>query len=618
MNPFEQGCGGRGTRTPTGGSPAVFKTAAIPLCDSSDTANALAFRKAKLGHFSHFCNTYFPHFEVSNMLLRSFFIFLLAFVSTNCVLAQKKKTPKAPKAIFVLSFDQMRGDFVERFSRNWGAKGFNRIIKEGSVSPLCYYNHISNMTCPGHAVILTGSYPSVTGIVSNDFFDSKLGCTCYCTEDKKHPVNGNTKIGRSPDLLKQSTLGDLVQKQQPKSKGLSFAIKDRAAILMAGKSKTNSVLWFDWKTRAFTTSSYYNQPSWIDELNKSVPYSAYAGKKWNTILADSETSPDSIDVEGNFPGGDFMFPHELGFPGQEHYTEALMTSPFSLSFLFDAVTFALNRESIGKDDHPDIVSIGISTTDLTGHIFGPDSREIQELYVHADSVLGTFIDHLDAKIGRNNYIMVITSDHGVAPIPEYITKFGKVPVDAGRIQEKTLVETLEKELGKRCGQKGNTTWIKYIEPPSIFLNDTTVLSSGYEMSMIADTLCSVLSNLDGIAQAVPTAYIQQGRIPPGWTKELLEMYRNDIHPDRTGEVMFMVKPYWLFGSKPANHGTGYDYDTHVPLMFFGGGIRGGQIQGKTDPADIMPTLASILNVQVQDRHGKNLELIKTSIKNKKK
>ena len=162
------------------------------------------------------------------------------------------------------------------------------------------------------------------------------------------------------------------------------------------------------------------------------------------------------------------------------------------------------------------------------------------------------------------------------------------------------------------------TWIKYIEPPSIFLNDTTVLSSGYEMSMIADTLCAVLSTIDGIAQAAPTAIIQQGRILPGWSKELLEMYMNDIHPDRTGEVMFMVKPYWLIGSKPASHGTGYDYDTHVPLMFFGGGIRAGQIQGKTDPADIMPTLASILNIQVQHRHGKKLELIKQSGNNKKK
>lgn len=619
MNLFKQGCGGRGTRTPTGGSPAVFKTAAIPLCDSSDIALDRLLRKAKLGHFSHFCNTYLPHFSDSIMLLRSLCIFMLVFlIGTNCVLAQKKQSSKVPKAIFVLSFDQMRGDFTERFSHNWGSKGFNRIMKEGSSSPLCYFNHISNMTCPGHAIILTGTYPSLNGIVSNDFFDTKLWCTCYCTEDKKHPVNGNSNIGRSPDLLKQSTLGDLLQKQQPKSKGLSFAIKDRAAILMAGKSKANAVLWFDWKSRVFATSSYYTQPTWIDDLNKSVPYSAYAGKKWNAILADSETAVDSMDVEGNFPGGDFMFPHDLGFPGQEQYTEALMTSPYSISYLFDAVKFAINRESIGKDEFPDIISIGISTTDLAGHLFGPDSREIQELYVHADSILGTFIDHLDAKIGRNNYVMVITSDHGVAPIPEYITKFGKLPVDAGRIQEKTLMETLEKELGKRCGQKENMTWIKYIEPPSIFLNDTTVLSSGFEMSMIADTLCAVLSTIDGIAQAAPTASIQQGRILPGWSKELLEMYRNDIHPDRTGEVMFMVKPYWLIGSKPASHGTGYDYDTHVPLMFLGGGIPAGQIQGKTDPADIMPTLASILNIKVQHRHGKRLELIKAPLKNKKK
>jgi hypothetical protein len=515
----------------------------------------------------------------------------------------------------------MRGDYPENFSRFWGNRGFNRIMKEGAYSPLCHFNHVSNMTCPGHAVLLTGSYPSLTGIVSNDFFDSPSGCICYCTEDKKHPVKGNPSIGRSPELLKQLTLGDVLQKKHSKSKGLAIALKDRSAILMAGRNPQNTVLWFDWKTQNFTTSSYYTQPSWLDDLNRTLPYTAYAGKVWRTIIPDSISYEDSVNVEGNFPGGNFTFPHEIGVPGQQHYTEAMLTSPFGISYLFESAKFAIKNNEIGNDEITDIVSIGVSTTDFLGHTFGPDSREIQELYIHADSILGDFLDHLDQTIGKQNYLVVIASDHGVSPIPEYITRFGKVPVDAGRINEKTLKETLEKEIGKKCGQKENATWIKYIEPPSIFLNDTTILSSGYETNMIVDTLCTVLSKIDGIAHAVPTSMIQQGLIPPGWTKELLEMYRNDIHPDRTGEIMFMVKPYWLFGSKPASHGTPYDYDTHVPLMFFGGGISPMQIQGKTDPADIVPTLAHILQVNIQHRHGKNLELIKlepTKTKSKKK
>ncbi len=569
--------------------------------------------------FCIFATDISSNFQVLSMFSRFLLFAFLWLLAVNSVsLAQNNRSRKSPKAVFVISYDQMRGDYPESFSRFWGTKGFNRIIKEGSVSPRCHFNHISNMTCPGHAVLLTGAYPSLTGIVSNDFFDIPSGCMCYCSEDNTSPVYGNTLNGRSPKLLNQTTLGDELRKKFPKSKGLSIAIKDRAAILMAGKSTKNSVVWFDWKSKSFTTSTYYQKNPWINHLNNSLPFTAYTESKWTTIIPDSLAKEDSIAVEGNFPGGDFLFPHDLGQPQQSHYTEALMSSPLGISYLFDAVKFAVNSESIGMDNHPDIVSIGVSITDLTGHVFGPDSREIQELYVHTDSILGTFIDHLDATLGRKNYIMVITSDHGVAPIPEYITKFGKMPVDAGRIQEKALKETLEIELRKRCGQKEHTTWIKYFEPPSIFLNDTTVLSSGYEMSMIADSLCSILSTIDGIAQAVPTAIIQQGRIPSGWSKELLEMYRNDIHPDRTGEVMFMVKPYWLFGSKPANHGTGYDYDTHVPLMFFGGDIPAGQIQGKTDPADIMPTLAEILNVRVHQRHGKNLDLIKTPEKSKKK
>jgi hypothetical protein len=582
----------------------------------------ICIEEAKLGHFSHFCKTKFKHFQSFSML--KIYIALLCFsisILNPLIQAQSKSNPKLPKAVIVISYDQMRGDYPESFSRFWGNRGFNRIIKEGAYSPLCHFNHVSNMTCPGHAVLLTGSYPSLTGIVSNDFFDSPSGCICYCTEDKKHPVKGNPSIGRSPVLLKQLTLGDVLQKKHSKSKGLAIALKDRSAILMAGRNPQNTVLWFDWKTQNFTTSSYYTQPSWLDDLNRTLPYTAYAGKVWRTIIPDSISYEDSVNVEGNFPGGNFTFPHEIGVPGQQHYTEAMLTSPFGISYLFESAKFAIKNNEIGNDEITDIVSIGVSTTDFLGHTFGPDSREIQELYIHADSILGDFLDHLDQTIGKQNYLVVIASDHGVSPIPEYITRFGKVPVDAGRINEKTLKETLEKEIGKKCGQKENATWIKYIEPPSIFLNDTTILSSGYETNMIVDTLCTVLSKIDGIAHAVPTSMIQQGLIPPGWTKELLEMYRNDIHPDRTGEIMFMVKPYWLFGSKPASHGTPYDYDTHVPLMFFGGGISPMQIQGKTDPADIVPTLAHILQVNIQHRHGKNLELIKlepTKTKSKKK
>ena len=533
--------------------------------------------------------------------------------------AQSKSNQKIPKAVFVISFDQMRGDYPENFSRFWGNRGFNRIMKEGAYSPLCHFNHVSNMTCPGHAVLLTGSYPSLTGIVSNDFFDSPSGCICYCTEDKKHPVKGNPSIGRSPELLKQLTLGDVLQKKHPKSKGLAIALKDRSAILMAGRNPQNTVLWFDWKTQNFTTSSYYTQPSWLDDLNKTLPYTAYAGKVWRTIIPDSISYEDSVNVEGNFPGGNFTFPHEIGVPGQQHYTEAMLTSPYGISYLFESAKYAMKNNEIGKDEFTDIVSIGVSTTDFLGHTFGPDSRELQELYVHADSILGDFLDHLDQTIGKQHYIVVIASDHGVAPIPEYITRFGRIPVDAGRIYEKPLLDSIEKEMNRRCGNFQNRKWIKVFEPPTIFLNDTTIYHSGYETSMIADTMCMLLSKFEGIESAVPTSMLQQGRIPQGWTKELLEMYHNDIHPDRTGEIMFMVKPYWLFGSKPANHGTPYDYDTHVPLMFFGGGISPMQILGKTDPADIVPTLAHILQVNIQHRHGKNLELIKPEpIKTKSK
>ena len=543
-------------------------------------------------------------------------LFILALglgISTSNTWA--KQSPKT-KLVVVISYDQMRGDYIERFNNILGDRGFKRLMKDGAHSPLCYYNHISNMTCPGHATLLTGCYPSKTGIVSNDFFDSPSACMCYCVEDKKSPSVGNEKLGRSPALIKTPSLSDYLAKSYPKSKTVSLALKDRAAILMSGFNTKNSVLWFDWKINAFTTSTYYKKPEWLQALNTAFPYDAYQQKTWNTIIPDSLGYEDSVRYEGKFPGGDNTFPHELGNKEQKSYAEALLTSPYGIEFLFNASKFAIEHAGLGQDNQPDMLTIGVSTTDFLGHTFGPDSRELQELYVHADNVLADFLTYLDNTIGKQSYTIVITSDHGVGPIPEYVQSFGKVPVDAGRINESECIKSLEQSLSAMFGADPNTSWISIFEPPSLFLNDSVIQQQGLKKSHVIDALCTVMQQQQGIALAVPTSSIQQGRLIGGWTKEMLEMYRNAIYPERTGDIMFMTKPYWVWGPKPATHGTPYDYDTYVPLMFYGAGIPvNATIKGKTEPVDIAPTLANILDISMKNIHGKILDISGKEIAN---
>ena len=617
---FYQGCGGRGTRTPTGESPAVFKTAAIPLCDSSDlrssyhnmmyfriigTQNCHIFRILQNKNFKSY-----PIFFYSQLIFMKFTISLIiSIVLFSLQSFGFTTTSKKTKLIVVISYDQMRADYLERFSPIFSQDGFRKLESQGSSSPLCFYNHVSNMTCPGHAIILTGSYPSKTGIISNDFFDTPSSCFCYCVEDKKSPVIGNEKQGRSPLLMKTPALGDYIKKKFKGSKIDAIALKDRAAILMAGQ-KPDNVVWFDWKSKGFTTSTYYKKPTWIQSINQSVPFNAYVNQNWEAEIPSPFAVEDNSIYEQPFPGGDITFPHSIPNIEDKNYAEAFLSSPYGIEYLFNASKFIIEQDKLGKDNKPDLLAIGVSTTDFVGHLFGPDSREVQELYVHCDRILADFIKYLDTTIGPDSYTIVITSDHGVSPIPEFAKNVGTMPLDAGRIDENSFVQSINTYLNNTFKKLiVPSSWISVFEPPSLFINDSAIYISGISKTEIADSIAAFMVRQNGISHATSTDNLNAGMILPGWDKDLVQKFRNDIFPGRTGDIMFMVKPYWIWGSKAATHGTPYDYDTHVPLIFYGAGIpKNTVIKGSTDPADIFPTLCKILGISYDYIHGNPLDL----------
>lgn len=509
-----------------------------------------------------------------------------------------------PRLVVVVSFDQHRGDYTQAFQRFIGRDGFNRIAREGAVFSRCFFRHANNITGPGHATLLTGCYPWKTGIVGNDFCDSRTGICGYCAEDPS---------GRkSASKLEVPTLGDLLRAASAQSKVIGISLKDRAGILMAG-SMASACLWFDHREGGWTTSAAFPRPRWLAELRRTVDTRRYAGSVWRTEIPDS-LSPAADDVygEGTIPGNRdrHVFPYAISADaGSETFHAQIALSPFSMQMLFDAARLILTRERLGRDATPDILCIGVSTPDYVGHMFGPDSREVQELYVHADREIARLIGDLDRQVGRTNYVLVITSDHGVAPIPEIIRNAAepqRATIDAGRLRATELKQLINAKLTQHFGAPSGGDWVASIMPPSIYLRDSVIPDS--KRQEIIDTVVAALRRHPHLAIVATPKSLLDGVVPPGISAAMAQDVRRSMHVERSGHVVMYPKRYWIFGSNPATHGTPYDYDQWVPLMILGAGITTDTPTADVSPVDIAITLGTMLGVSLPEADGRQLPL----------
>lgn len=520
-----------------------------------------------------------------------------------------------PKLVVVLSYDQMRGDYPSSFARFAGSRGFARVAHDGTWFTKCYYDHATLTTAPGHATLLTGCYPWKTGITNNQLCDTDgLGCV-ESTHDEEH--------GESPNHLLVPTVGDVLRKKDPASKVVGVALKDRAAIMMSGHRPT-AVLWFDTKALRFTSSDYYPSIPWLGELHSTIVPARWQGAVWKAGIPTAlDPAVDDQAVEGTMTDGRRTFPYTLpDTSDHEAYTWDYLRTPYSVRDLFAAATLALKRERLGRDDHTDILSIGISSTDVLGHTFGPDSREVQEMYVACDSILGSFIDTLDARVGRKNYMLVITADHGVAPIPELLqaqTVPGRPPVFSGRMKRKELTHILDSAMSARF-QRPGAVWITEVNYPSIYLNTGALDSMGIGIDAAADAMVDALRSIPQIAYAVTRRDVLAGRRPVSINVTFFDRIRRSVHPERSGDVILYPAQYWIFGSTPATHGTPYDYDRYVPLMVMGGGFTGPTSDASVAPVDIAPTIARILGLDdfLTGVDGKPLPVSPSNVPKKKR
>ncbi len=516
----------------------------------------------------------------------------------------------APKLVVVISIDQFRYEYLVKFREYYGTHGFRYLMEHGANFTNASYKHALNKTAPGHAVIMTGTYSDINGIIANSWFDPVAQKDVYCVGDRNVSLLGSNGDGKSPANLLVPTFGDQLRLHTGfASKVVSIANKDRSAILMPSVA-----VWMS--DTLFTTSTYYVKelPAWVSKFNASGLVNSYRGKPWNSILPDEAfryADADDVPYEANHNGVGRTFPHIIGGDNTRTYGYAMLTSPFGMEALSEIVKSALKDEHLGGRGVTDLLCIGYSSTDYVGHDFGPDSREVVEIAVQTDRIIADMLKYLDEQVGLANTIVVLTSDHGVTPIPEYL--LAKYPgVDAGRISKGEFLGFCDRVLNNAFGTAPQgKSWVRRIIDMNIYLDSEQLQEKSIEPDRMANTLADSLLRFQPVALALSRRDILLHQ-PVSLIAE--KMARN-YHPARSGDVVVALKPYFALDDEAAGaeHGSPYEHDAHVPLIIMGEGIRSGTYASDASPADIAPTLSSLVGVEFPA--GKEGRILIEALKN---
>src|SRR5271165_1211567 len=521
--------------------------------------------------------------------------------------------PAHPKLVVIIVVDQMRGDYVDKFRGQW-TDGLKRLLEEGAWFREAAYPYAATETCVGHATISTGAFPASHGMIANSWWDREQQKMVTCTSDPSATnaayAGGSTKGGDSAVRMELPSFAEELKFQTGgATRVVTFSLKARAAITLAGH-KGDAATWLDPSTGAWVTSSAYGTMPFVEEFAKKHPLSEDYGKTWSLSLPESAYFYDERATGAVAPGGwSLSFPHPLrGKEGTSSADEVFVDqwehSPFADSYLTRMAEAAIDSLGLGKAGGTDYLGVSYSTVDYVGHAFGPRSREIQDILVRLDKDLGELFAHLDQKVGRGNYIMALSADHGVVPVPEDMARTG---VDAGVLSIPELQERMEKALEQ----------FNYTKPAIARMAEGNVyFSPGINGRMKQDpaalrAVVDAALTQPGVA-AVYRAEDLSG--PDSSSSEIRTALTLSYFPGRSGDLFIVSKPYWLVDGTPAGqkrsygtgHGTPYNYDQHVPLLLLGYGIRPGEYFDAVTPADIAPTFAALCGITLATRDGRVL------------
>ena len=488
----------------------------------------------------------------------------------------KKSLPK-PKLILVVVIDQMRADYLTRFESRFQSTtvknpgGFKYLMAQGAYFPMAEYDVLQSMTCPGHAMLLTGAHPTMNGIVLNEWYDKVSRKTVYCASDEKDKV--------SPRNLKTTTVGDELKNAGYNSKVVSIALKDRAAVMLGGH-RADHAFWFDSKTNQWVTSTYYSAdnsvPNWVTTENEILKKQIGTEYSW-----ESKTKPTGLSEENSIP---FLRQSIIG----DAKTLAL---PYGVEVTLNLATAAVKNLKLGKGPDTDILTISLSSHDMLGHSFGPNSREMEELTVSEDQILAQFFGFLKSQTLLKNTLIVLTADHGIAPTNEYAKK---AKLESGKIDYLELFKKVNSYLDKKYGRPKNNQWVASFMALNFYLDRTTLAEKKLDLSEVETEVKKILLEEPGVWFVVTSTDYRKGELPPG---ELGQQLLRQYIIEQSGDLILIPRPFYMeSGDNITTHLTGFSYDRTVPLILAGPGIQKGIYPTRAKILDLAPTLSFILGI----------------------
>ena len=547
----------------------------------------------------------------------------LAFGQTKLSPAAAAKTPAKPKLVVLLVVDQMRADYVEKFRYQWTG-GLKRLVDEGAWFRDAAYPYATTETCVGHSTISTGAFPATHGIVSNSWWDRDLGKSVTCTSDPKakNSAYGDASFkegdsesdekegGNSGVHLAIPSFADELRFQSgTRTRVVTFSLKTRSAIALAGH-QADGVAWLDDTTGAWVTSNAFGTLPFLDDFVKKNPVRRDYGKTWNLHM-DKKNYLYAEEAVGAVPpdGWGHSFPHPLrgkaaGVDPDGAFYRQWKTSPFADAYLTQLAELAVDQLGLGKSGGTDFLGIAYSPLDYAGHAFGPRSWEVQDILVQLDKDLADLFTHLDKEVGRGNYAVALSADHGGMPIPEDMQTTG---ADAGVLHIPDVQDRIEKALKS----------FDYPKPAIARITGSDVFfAKGVYEKLVADpnALKAVLDAIRTLPGVAAVYRAEELRDRPATQSPTVRAFANSYFPGRSGDLFIVPKPYWLVDGTPlgktrsygTSHVSPYNYDQHVPVLLMGLGIQPGQYFQPVTPADIAPTFAALCGITLASRDGRIL------------
>ncbi|OWP83650.1 alkaline phosphatase [Flavobacterium davisii] len=514
--------------------------------------------------------------------------FLILSLAVSAQTSKINAEVKRPKLVVGIVVDQMKMEYLNRFYSDFSEGGFKRLLRDGFTYHNMHYNYMPTFTGPGHASIYTGTTPAIHGIVGNEWFNKATGKNLYCTDDPEVSTvgDGTEQEGKmSPKILQASTITDeLKLSTNFKGKVIGVSVKDRGAILPAGHF-ADWAFWFS-KTGNFISSTFYGKslPTWVTQFNNEKNYEKYVNQNWD-LLKDkttyNESLPDDNPYEGKLNKKQAFFPYSLSELTKPGDVGILRTTPFGNDFLADFTQKTIENEQLGKDEDTDFLTVSFSATDYIGHMYGPRSIELQDTYLRLDQTLASFLHYLDLNVGKDNYLLFLTADHAGA---ENVMHLKDNCYDVEDTNEKNIEHAIAEFTKTQFGENLLLLYDSF----NVFLDKAKIKEKGLELSKVKNAVKEFLYTQKHVKRVYDENEIIAGSVADNY----LNFVSKGYDPVQNGELIIVDKPaYMQYQTTGTSHGSPYSYDTHVPCLFYGWGIKKGENFDKKDITQIAPTLA---------------------------